>query len=59
MLGLSVVVSLALGAILRRIGREIGELVETEPWGVSPSSHAEPRAAEAVGQAGTPDRPRR
>ena len=35
--GFSAVVGLALGAILGRIGQEVGQMLETEPWTLAPS----------------------
>lgn len=35
-LGLSGLAGLALGAILGRIGQDIGELLESEPWTLAP-----------------------
>jgi hypothetical protein len=39
-LGLSALVGLALGALFATIGREIGELFETELWKTAPASRA-------------------
>jgi hypothetical protein len=42
-LGLSAVISLALGALLATIGREIGGLFEKEMWRTAPAPHARGR----------------
>jgi hypothetical protein len=44
-LGLSALVSVALGATLRMIGRDVGELFEADLWSVAPPARANgPRA---------------
>jgi hypothetical protein len=47
MLALSILVGLALAAILGRISGEVSELLEAEPWAVAPPARAKvltPRA---------------
>jgi len=44
-LGLSALLSLALGAILGMIGRDLGELVEADLWSVAPPARAPARRA--------------
>jgi hypothetical protein len=42
-LGLSAFVSLALGATLGMIGRDLGELIEADLWSVAPPARARTR----------------
>ena len=42
-LGLSAFLSLALGATLRLISRDLGELVEADLWSVAPPARARAR----------------
>jgi hypothetical protein len=44
-LGLSALASLALGATLGMIGRDVGELFERELWTVAPPARAKARRA--------------
>ena len=44
-LGLSALLSLALGATLGMIGRDLGELVEADLWSVAPPARARTRQA--------------
>ncbi len=46
-LGASLLMGLAVGAVLGTIGRELGELVETESWGSAPPARARASAAQA------------
>lgn len=44
-LGLSVLVGLAIGAILGSISREVSELLEIEPWSSAPLTQEKTAAA--------------
>jgi hypothetical protein len=46
-LGLSALIGLALGALLATIGRQIGELFESELWATAPVSRAKAPTARA------------
>jgi hypothetical protein len=47
LLALSVLVGLAVGAILGSITREVSELLEMEPWSSAPLRHEKTAAAQA------------